>query len=47
MSKRLSPRGKPVRVHFATLKRWIYAGKIKAIRWMMLESEVERIIGGG
>jgi len=38
-------------VSFITLKRWIYSGKIRAVktptgRWMIPESEVERIIGG-
>ena len=38
-------------ISYRTLKRWIYSGKIKAVRtptgrWMIPESEVERIIGG-
>ena len=38
-------------IHFVTLKRWIYSGKIRAVRtptgrWMIPESEVERIISG-
>ena len=38
-------------VSFITLKRWIYSGKIRAVRtptgrWMIPESEVERIVGG-
>jgi len=38
-------------IHLVTLKRWIYSGKIRAVRtptgrWMIPESEVERIIGG-
>ena len=38
-------------ISFITLKRWIYSGKIKAVktptgRWMIPESEVERIISG-
>ena len=38
-------------IHFVTLKRWIYSGKVRAVktptgRWMIPESEVERIIGG-
>jgi putative resolvase len=38
-------------IHYVTLKRWIYSGKIRAIRtptgrWMIPESEVERIVGG-
>jgi len=37
-------------IHFVTLKRWIYSGKIKAIkfptgRWMIPEEEVEKILG--
>jgi hypothetical protein len=39
-------------ISFITLKRWIYSGRIKAIRtptgrWMIPESEIERIIRGG
>lgn len=38
-------------ISFITLKRWIYTGKIRAVktptgRWMIPESEIERIIGG-
>ncbi|PUA33846.1 MAG: IS607 family transposase [Zestosphaera tikiterensis] len=38
-------------ISFITLKRWIYSGRIRAVmtptgRWMIPESEVERIIGG-
>lgn len=38
-------------IHYVTLKRWIYSGKIRAVktptgRWMIPESEIERIIGG-
>ena len=38
-------------IHFVTLKRWIYSGKVRAVktptgRWMIPESEIERIIGG-
>ncbi len=38
-------------IHFVTLKRWIYSGRIRAVRtptgrWMIPESEVERIIRG-
>ena len=38
-------------ISFITLKRWIYSGKIRAVktptgRWMIPESEVGRIIGG-
>lgn len=54
MSERLLPPRKACRrlgIHYVTLKRWIYSGKIRAIRtptgrWMIPESEVERIIGG-
>lgn len=38
-------------ISFITLKRWIYSGKIRAVRtptgrWMIPEGEVERIVGG-
>ena len=38
-------------IHYVTLKRWIYSGRIRAVRtptgrWMIPESEVERIVGG-
>mgnify|MGYP000462783303 CR=1 FL=1 len=38
-------------ISFVTLKRWIYSSKIRAVRtptgrWMIPESEVERIISG-
>ena len=38
-------------IHYVTLKRWIYSGKIRAVRtptgrWMIPESEIERIVGG-
>lgn len=38
-------------IHFVTLKRWIYSGKIRAVksptgRWMIPEDEVERILEG-
>jgi len=38
-------------IHYVTLKRWIYSGKIHAVRtptgrWMIPEGEVERITGG-
>jgi len=38
-------------ISFITLNRWIYSDKIRAIktptgRWMISESEVERIVGG-
>ncbi len=40
-----------LRVSYRTLKRWIYSGKIKAVRtptdrWMIPESEIERIVSG-
>lgn len=51
--KLLPPREacKRLGISFITLKRWIYSGMIKAVRtptgrWMIPESEVERIIGG-
>jgi len=51
--KLLPPREacKRLGISFITLKRWIYSGKIRAIRtptgrWMIPESEVERIVGG-
>ncbi|RLG80783.1 MAG: IS607 family transposase [Thermoprotei archaeon] len=51
--KLLPPREacKRLGVSFITLKRWIYSGKIRAVktptgRWMIPESEVERIISG-
>ncbi len=51
--KLLPPREayKRLGISFITLKRWIYSGKIRAVktptgRWMIPESEVERIIGG-
>jgi len=36
---------------FTTLKRWIYSDKVRAVltptgRWMIPESEAERIVGG-
>jgi len=54
MSERLLPPREACRrlgIHFVTLKRWIYSGKIRAVktptgRWMIPESEVERIISG-
>ncbi|RLF21827.1 MAG: IS607 family transposase [Thermoprotei archaeon] len=54
MSERLVPPREACRrlgIHFVTLKRWIYSGKIRAVktptgRWMIPESEVERIIDG-
>jgi len=54
MSERLLPPREVCRrlgVSFITLKRWIYAGKIRAVktptgRWMVPESEVKRILGG-
>jgi len=55
MSERLLPPREACRrlgISFTTLKRWIYSGKIRAVltptgRWMIPESEVERIISGG
>ena len=51
--KLLPPREacKRLGISFITLKRWIYSGKIKAVRtptgrWMIPESEIERIISG-
>ena len=51
--KLLPPReaSKQLGIHYVTLKRWIYTGKICAVRtpsgrWMIPESEIERIIGG-
>ena len=51
--KLLPPREvcKRLGISFITLKRWIYSGKIRAVktptgRWMIPESEVERIICG-
>jgi len=54
MTERLLPPREACRrlgISFVTLKRWIYSGKIRAVktptgRWMVPESEVERIIGG-
>jgi len=54
MTERLLPPREACRrlgIHFVTLKRWIYSGRIRAVktptgRWMIPESEVERIIGG-
>ncbi|MCD6428352.1 MAG: IS607 family transposase [Desulfurococcales archaeon] len=54
MPKRLLPPReacKRLGISFITLKRWIYSGKIRAVktptgRWMIPESEVERIVGG-
>ncbi|MCE4599620.1 MAG: IS607 family transposase [Desulfurococcales archaeon] len=54
MNKRLLPpreASKRLGIHYVTLKRWIYSGKIRAVRtpsgrWMIPEGEVERIIGG-
>ena len=54
MSERLLPPReacKRLGISFITLKRWIYSGKIRAVktpsgRWMIPENEVERIIGG-
>ena len=54
MGERLLPPREACRrlgIHFVTLKRWIYSGKIRAVktptgRWMIPESEIEGIIGG-
>jgi excisionase family DNA binding protein len=54
MTERLLPPREACRrlgVSFITLKRWIYAGKIRAVktptdRWMIPENEIERIISG-
>ncbi len=53
MERLLPPREacKRLGISFITLKRWIYSGKIRAVRtptgrWMIPESEVERIISG-
>ena len=54
MTERLLPPReacKRLGISFITLKRWIYSGKIRAVRtptgrWMIPESEIERIIGG-
>lgn len=54
MAERLLPPREACRrlgISFITLKRWIYSGKIRAVktptgRWMIPESEVERIVGG-
>ena len=54
MSERLLPLREACRrlgISFITLKRWIYSGKIRAVRtptgrWMIPESEIERIVRG-
>jgi len=54
MTERLLPPREACRrlgISFITLKRWIYSGKIRAVktpsgRWRIPESEIERIIGG-
>ena len=54
MSERLLPPREACRrlgISFITLKRWIYSGKIRAVRtpsgrWMIPESEVESIVSG-
>ncbi len=54
MGERLLPPREACRrlgIHFVTLKRWIYSGKIRAVktptgRWMIPESEIEGIISG-
>ncbi|MGC8696786.1 MAG: helix-turn-helix domain-containing protein, partial [Conexivisphaera sp.] len=55
MNERLLPPRevyKRLGVHYMTVKRWIYSGRIKAVktptgRWLIPESEVVRILGGG
>ena len=51
--KLLPPREacKRLGIHYVTLKRWIYSGRIHAVRtptgrWMIPESEIERIVSG-
>ena len=54
MSERLLPPREACRrlgIHYVTLKRWIYSGRIRAVktptgRWMIPESEIEGIIDG-
>jgi len=54
MTERLLPPReacKHLGISFITLKRWIYSGRIRAVktptgRWMIPESEIERIISG-
>ncbi|MCD6368508.1 MAG: IS607 family transposase [Thermoproteales archaeon] len=54
MTERLLPPReacKRLGISFITLKRWIYSGKIRAVktptgRWMIPESEIERIVSG-
>ncbi|MEB3852233.1 MAG: IS607 family transposase [Desulfurococcales archaeon] len=54
MTERLVPPREACRrlgISFITLKRWIYSGKIRAVRtptgrWMIPESEIEKIISG-
>ena len=54
MSEKLLPPKEASRrlgIHYVTLKRWIYSGKIRAVRtpsgrWMIPESEIERISRG-
>ncbi len=54
MTERLLPPREACRrlgISFITLKRWIYSGRIRAVktptgRWMIPESEIERIISG-
>jgi len=54
VSERLLRPGEACRrlgIHFVTLKRWIYSGRIRAVktptgRWMIPESEIDRILGG-
>ncbi len=54
MNERLLPPRevyKRLGVHYMTVKRWIYSGRIRAVktptgRWLIPESEVARILGG-
>ncbi|WP_131160727.1 IS607 family transposase [Aeropyrum pernix] len=54
MSEKLLPPREASRrlgIHYVTLKRWIYSGKIRAVRtptgrWMIPQSEIEGIISG-
>ena len=55
MNERLLPPRevyKRLGVHYMTVKRWIYSGRIRAVktptgRWLIPESEVARMLGGG
>ncbi|ABW01677.1 IS607 family transposase [Caldivirga maquilingensis] len=54
MDEKLLPPGEVCRrlgIHYVTLKRWIYSSRIRAVRtpsgrWMIPESEIEKIISG-